>query len=701
MAHPFSLALMLALFPSPDSLLALPVAGSPAPASRPIDKPHPRWALALSGGMARGLAHIGVLRAIEEEGLRPDLLVGTSMGSLIGALWASGWSAEEIHRLFKQIDAQTLFDPHPTGFEWRGTTLPRPWLTLTGDSFRLPPGMLEDVFLNDLLARHLIGSDALAQGDFNRFVPPWRAVATDMTTLGAVVLDSGSVARAVRASVSMPVVFPCVADGNRLLADGGVAGHLPLAQARAESADHVLGVDVALPIAPLDERTPAIRIGFNLAEQLSRRGRGEARPGRDHVLWLQMPGVSPVDFRLVDTLVAMGYRESRPLLARLAREWDLPHPPQPRRLVKLPPLREPRWVSRNGRTARQSEAAQALFGRPPAGSFAPDSLGPRLARVHRGDLFLSAWPRFRSDGDSTSLAIEVQEHQPLALAVAAGYERDPGARASATLVARPALGSWPAVALANGTVRRFGRSLHLSLEPHSLARGAHGLFLRGGARHTDTRLFDPDGSWATIATERGELMAGGQVHLPTGDMLQAGAGASRIWGQGVTREGPIGALRLERPGRYRRAFEAVLVGGPKRYASIHGSLAADFPLTFATIRPAGSAGWASGGAPLDEMHGLGGPATLLGLRQEEWLGRRALAFELRLVRHLVIGLDAHAVAQMGHIEHPISRPDLRGRPRFAAGLGLLANVPFGPLAIDLGMTEGGARRLDFSIGQEF
>src|SRR5262245_34870955 len=86
----------------------------------------PRWALVLSGGVARGIAHVGVLRALEEQGLRPDLVVGTSMGALVGALWASGRTSAELERYFKENDTRTLFDPEPGGFEWRGTVAARP-----------------------------------------------------------------------------------------------------------------------------------------------------------------------------------------------------------------------------------------------------------------------------------------------------------------------------------------------------------------------------------------------------------------------------------------------------------------------------------------------------------------------------------------------------------------------------------------------
>jgi NTE family protein len=356
-----------------------------------------RWALVLSGGLARGLAHIGVLRALEEQGLRPDLVVGTSIGGLVGALWASGRSSREIQRIFHQVDVQTLFEPHPSGFEWRLTVTPRPWLSLVGTApvVRLPVALLDDTYLCDLLVRHLLHAEALAQGDFDRLPIPWRSVATDIATLAPVVHSKGSVALAVRSSLSIPVVFPAVTVEGHLLIDGGLSSHLPVRAARAESVDHVLAVDVALPLALMTDATSGLRIGLALAEQISRRERTEALTADDHMIWLTMPGVSRADFRPVDRIVEIGYRESREQIARLARAWDLPRaatdsgglPATAADASRLlPPLQSVSWVDRGGRSARRSAAARRLFGALPPGRLAPERLLAGLGRVYRGDL---------------------------------------------------------------------------------------------------------------------------------------------------------------------------------------------------------------------------------------------------------------------------------------------------------------------------
>ena len=143
------------------------------------------------------------------------------------------------------------------------------------------------------------------------------------------------------------------------------------------------------------------------------------------------------------------------------------------------------------------------------------------------------------------------------------------------------------------------------------------------------------------------------------------------------------------------------MGGDERYASLAFEMSAEILLPRFLVRPTLRAGYASRGTPLDDQHGLGGPATLGGFRHQEWLGRRAWGADLRLVKRFLSGFDAYAFGQIGAVDQAVSRPDLGARPRLAGGLGFTAAVPFGPLTIDWGVGEGGASRLEFSVGQAF
>jgi predicted acylesterase/phospholipase RssA len=697
-----TLALALALA-SPSMARQETPAGIEAPVQRDSSTAHPpRWALVLSGGGARGLAHVGVLRALEEERLVPDLVVGTSMGSLIGALYASGHGSREMQRLLRGVDWRAMFDPDPSFYEWRAATIPRPWLTFFGHGrlLRLPVSLMDDAHLNHLLVRTLLDAEALAQGDFDRLPIPWRAVSTDLLTLAPVVASGGSVARAVRGSLSIPLVFPAIGSEERLLVDGGWSSHLPIHAARGAKR-RILAVDVALPSPRLDERTAAIGIGLAMLEQINRRVGGDTLRAGDRLVRLLMPGLSAADFARADSLIATGHRESRPVVAEAARAWDLPRRDPPLRPLSLPPLAEIRWVDERGRPARRAAAARALMGRVPAGPLRPADLAPGLDRVYRGDLFSSTWPRFESDRDSTRLTIEVRELPPLELALTGGYDTDRHGRLNLTLGARPWAAGWPDFVMAGATFRRHRGELFGSIEPRALSRADQGWFLRWGLRRTDTRLFAPDRSFALARTDRGEVVLGGQVRLASGDLARAGAGWAWFEDAAGSGAGPMAALRVEAPGRLQRRLEAVAVGGDRAYASVALEMAAEILLPRYLVRPTLRAGHASRPAPLDEQHGLGGPASLGGLRRQEWLGRSAWGADLRLVKRFFNGFEAYAFAQVGEIRRAASRPDLGPRPRPAGGMGFSAAVPFGPLAIDWGLAEGGALRLDVTIGQSF
>src|SRR4030095_12501140 len=122
---------------------------------------HPEWALVLSGGAARGIAHIGVLRALEEEGLRPGVVCGTSMGALIGALYATGYSSAQIRDIVRQTDWEEIFGRGRETFGGRDTVVPQPWVALVGEGFELhlPSGVVDDSYLNFTLAQFFLPSE--------------------------------------------------------------------------------------------------------------------------------------------------------------------------------------------------------------------------------------------------------------------------------------------------------------------------------------------------------------------------------------------------------------------------------------------------------------------------------------------------------------------------------------------------------------
>jgi len=223
-----------------------------APAPR---HPGPRIGLALSGGGARGLAHVGVLRALERAGVPIDAISGTSMGSLVGGLYAAGYSATDLEEIARGIDWGALFVDTPA----RGVMEPfdrvkgNPMLLslpMRHGRIGLPSGVIAGQHVTELFAR--LTWPVRSVRDFHRLPIAFSAVATDLSTGEAVVLDSGSLAGAMRASMSLPSVFAPVPLQGRVLLDGGLVRSLPAQDVRALGADLVICSDVSEPLLDAD-----------------------------------------------------------------------------------------------------------------------------------------------------------------------------------------------------------------------------------------------------------------------------------------------------------------------------------------------------------------------------------------------------------------------------------------------------------------
>jgi NTE family protein len=186
---------------------------------RSEELPKPKVALVLGGGAARGFAHIGVIRSLEQEKIPIDLIVGTSVGSLIGAIYASDVNSFELEWTAFALEKETLID---YGI----------FNALTGLSAAKGDKLEEFV------------KSKVATANIEDLRIPFAAVATDLNRGARVVLDKGSVARAVRASSAIPGVFPPVDHQARLLVDGGVVDSIPVSVAREKGADIVIAVDI-------------------------------------------------------------------------------------------------------------------------------------------------------------------------------------------------------------------------------------------------------------------------------------------------------------------------------------------------------------------------------------------------------------------------------------------------------------------------
>ncbi|MBS1175375.1 MAG: hypothetical protein H6R05_1506 [Burkholderiaceae bacterium] len=226
--------------------------------------------LVLSGGGARGLAHIGVLRALEEQHIPIDYIAGTSAGALIGGMYASGMGVDEIEQrvksmnfekiLFEKSDRRTQTQ-FTRDIEYQGNGMVDLSITREG-AIALPKAVINGARVEEALRDIL--KDHPYQMDFDRLPIPFRAVASDLSTGQKVVLSKGILAQALRTSMSIPAVFSPVEMNGRLLTDGMVASNLPINVVREMGADRIIAIDVGSGLLPKDK----IKNVLNVSEQL-------------------------------------------------------------------------------------------------------------------------------------------------------------------------------------------------------------------------------------------------------------------------------------------------------------------------------------------------------------------------------------------------------------------------------------------------
>jgi NTE family protein len=249
--------------------------------SAQADPARPRIGLVLSGGGARGAAHIGVLKVLEENHVPVDAIAGTSMGAVVGGLYASGLSAADIERVMTSVDWQDAFRDRPARADLNfrrkledQTYLVKFPLGLKSGQFRVPRGLVQGQKLSQILRGLTLPVARI--DNFDDLAIPFRAVATDIVTGDRVVLDHGDLTTAMRASLSAPGVFSPVDSEGRMLVDGGLSSNLPVDVARGMGVDILIVVDCGFPLlerAKLDSVTTvsnqmlAILIRHNTAEQ--------------------------------------------------------------------------------------------------------------------------------------------------------------------------------------------------------------------------------------------------------------------------------------------------------------------------------------------------------------------------------------------------------------------------------------------------
>lgn len=287
----------------------------------------PKICLALSGGGARGAAHLGVLKALEDMRIPIDCIAGTSMGAAVGGLYASGMATDEMQRELATINWERVFDDSQLRPDrsFRRKQDDRSNFSRIKPGFKegkitVPPAFVQGQKF-DLELSRLTLPVALVP-DFDKFRIPYRAIATDISTGKAVIISKGDLARAIHASMAVPTAFAAVEIDGQLLVDGGVANNLPIDVARKMGADVVIAVDISTPLYKREEIASALRVFDQLMNILTRRSSDEQiakMTARDILIAPDMKDLSSVDFSRGEEAVSLGQAGAEAVRDKLSR----------------------------------------------------------------------------------------------------------------------------------------------------------------------------------------------------------------------------------------------------------------------------------------------------------------------------------------------------------------------------------------------
>lgn len=293
------------------------------------ENPRPKVGLVLSGGGAKGLAHIGVLKVIDSLGIKVDYIAGTSMGAIVGGLYASGYNAEQLDSIFSNVDVDALLQDYTpreakSFYEKRNDEIYA--LTLPFNKFKLglPSGLSKGLYNFNLISS--LTQHVSHVRDFDELPIPFLCVATDAETGEKVVLDSGVLAQNMIASGALPTLYSPVEIKGRVLIDGGVVDNYPIEELKARGIDIVIGVDVQDGLKTRDELKGVTSVlaqinNFSMIEKME----GKQKATTVYIK-PDIKGYSVVDFDKGQEIISKGKIKALEFVKELALYGNPNHP---------------------------------------------------------------------------------------------------------------------------------------------------------------------------------------------------------------------------------------------------------------------------------------------------------------------------------------------------------------------------------------
>lgn len=673
-----------------------------------------RTALVLAGGGARGIAHIGVIRALERDGIRPDYVVGTSMGALIGALYASGYNAAQLEEALGQLADLSAFRPYA----------PRPPASLrllpvtvlferSAHGFDLQNAEVREGDINAVLDALLLRGNLAARGNFDSLPIPFRAVATDINDRTTVVLKSGDLAQAVRASIALPLLLSPVPIGGHLLADGGLSDNVPVDAAAALGVQRTIVSRVRGAADSVDYQSQ-FAYASHLVNLLFRQGAPALRPD-DIDIVTEMGDVSRLDFSL-PTARAVVERGDRAATRAFAKECHAFATSQTSDVTKgrSSHPQEPTHVSDvRGAHAHDVADVEHLLGLSAGTHIDVPVLADRLQALKGARAIEGIWLNPTGTADSLELDVNVERAPRTMVGAGFAYDSDLGGRVWTGLVDRQLAGQGieGSVILAGGTYRQ---EVSLGLRRvNSMGVNALTPVARVSAAYENIRAFDSTGV-AALPLEIKEVVALLGIERAFGEEWIATIGAeTRAWSEPSGRDrsgfGPRASIAwLPSDGRGTVDVQGAFTD---RYKVAEAEAAHDIRLGRVTLRPRVRYAWGES-LPLQLTFPLGAKEGFAGLRRDELRGDSerliAMAASYRLTGPLLLRVEVMG----GEIAYsPYSVADSADAPAtvvvptpdrvFGARGGVGLDTPVGPIRLEYGLNSRRRHSVFIRLGRWF
>lgn len=701
------------------ALLALLVLAAVAPLrGQTPDACAPRLALVLSGGGAKGLAHVGVLRALDSLGIHPDLVVGTSMGALVGAMYAGGLSGRQIDSVMRRLPLGEVFRQERRRVVSRlaGTVEPvagfDPLLVFERRqrSLELRGTVVDEAAANAMITRLVLRGNLTAGGDFDRMPIPFRAIATDLRNRHTVVLGTGDLAQAVRASAAIPGVFLPVEIDGRPLIDGGISQNVPVAPARAFRPRQVIVSDVSERPAQNVQIGSAVAVLDQLLDLMLDQPDDSLAPG-DVRIAPRTEKIGILDFTSENRgrAIEAGRAAAAQALARFQPDPD---------------------------TAAACRTAAA---RPVPDSATQAQIATRLDAMQGIGAYQAIWLNPRWDGDTLVLAPVGEPTPGGRISLGLGYDNQHGGHAWAGIDNLDLLGDRGRLRalLYVGDLRRVavaGISGVRVRRPALVGTGDRerlpdprsgqppwgevpGVTVRPTlvlhVQEEDLRHFDVHGNQTgTTAFRDGVVFAGPEVYtarglyFAVGPVAQLWEGIDSTWSPPPAGRSGVGALgRLAWSLGPLRATDEFAPGDGLAAEALwltryqRALVTASIPAGLGTLalRARGSAGWGEH-LPPGATFPLGGGDGFPGLYPGERRGQRTVSVALAVTRWVEGPLYARVELAAGSVERGGSVIPMRGWGS-GVGLGAVIATPLGNVALSYGWNTFGHGAVLVQLGE--